>query len=523
MHMRLFLFLVALVLVLLLGVLAILFTSGVFIQESSKSESEKLIANKLSYASRHISAHYGRLSVQAIQFSHDLSQSIENSLQEKGLSVIDLPEHPQLLEEILAQEYDQALSALQSSQSSGVFIILDATFNPRPKNANTSRAGLYLKNMEPDILSSSSPTILLLRGYPDIARHSSVSPHAQWNMEFDISEAPYYKLPMEQAARHDVLSLSRFCYWSSAFTLPETREEIMLCSVPLIDSRGNVFGVCGFEVSSRLFKLEHMPDQSDYSRIFFMLAPLSGNKLDTSGAMFSGDYSEHHLFRNDPFLHIEEKSSSFSRYTAAGGNSFLGFHTTVKLYPQDTVFVDEVWTVSMMVPSEDVEGSKSTFNLRLALWLTFLLFFGIVLSYYLSRYYIIPVTRGLDMIKSESFNKTHKTRVTEIDELIEPLSAQRQIGNQGKYQEEDLSSAVLSSFISKIKTLSRAERAVLNLYAQGYNAKEIAGTLHLSINTIKTHTKRIYTKLEVSSRKELLLLVNMLKEAGKDINNFPEY
>ena len=48
-------------------------------------------------------------------------------------------------------------------------------------------------------------------------------------------------------------------------------------------------------------------------------------------------------------------------------------------------------------------------------------------------------------------------------------------------------------------------------------AKEIASILCLSINTIKTHNKRIYAKLNVNSREELLLYINMLKEAGKEL------
>jgi len=54
---------------------------------------------------------------------------------------------------------------------------------------------------------------------------------------------------------------------------------------------------------------------------------------------------------------------------------------------------------------------------------------------------------------------------------------------------------------------------------QGYTAKEITQLLCLSINTIKTHNKRIYMKLNVSSREDLLKYVNKLKEMGWDFNN----
>ncbi|NLJ58009.1 MAG: response regulator transcription factor [Tissierellia bacterium] len=45
----------------------------------------------------------------------------------------------------------------------------------------------------------------------------------------------------------------------------------------------------------------------------------------------------------------------------------------------------------------------------------------------------------------------------------------------------------------------------MNLYAQQYKAKEIAEKLCSSINTIKTHTKHIYSKLNINSKGELIL------------------
>jgi len=65
--------------------------------------------------------------------------------------------------------------------------------------------------------------------------------------------------------------------------------------------------------------------------------------------------------------------------------------------------------------------------------------------------------------------------------------------------------------------LTGEEKALLiDSGANTPNAKEIAEILCLSINTIKTHNKRIYMKLNVASRRELLLYVEMLKEAGKE-------
>ena len=71
---------------------------------------------------------------------------------------------------------------------------------------------------------------------------------------------------------------------------------------------------------------------------------------------------------------------------------------------------------------------------------------------------------------------------------------------------------MFKEFLKNIETLSPAERTVFDLYMEGYTGKEIAEKLYLSINTIKTHNKRIYEKMNVSSRNELMLYFRMMKE-----------
>ena len=51
--------------------------------------------------------------------------------------------------------------------------------------------------------------------------------------------------------------------------------------------------------------------------------------------------------------------------------------------------------------------------------------------------------------------------------------------------------------------LTKAEHIVAMLFGKGFSAKEIAGLMSLSINTVKTHISRAYRKTESKSRDEL--------------------
>ena len=49
-------------------------------------------------------------------------------------------------------------------------------------------------------------------------------------------------------------------------------------------------------------------------------------------------------------------------------------------------------------------------------------------------------------------------------------------------------------------TLTRQQLAILAMLQEGHGNKEIARQLFVSVNTIKTHLRLLYEKLEVSNR-----------------------
>jgi LuxR family transcriptional regulator, maltose regulon positive regulatory protein len=55
------------------------------------------------------------------------------------------------------------------------------------------------------------------------------------------------------------------------------------------------------------------------------------------------------------------------------------------------------------------------------------------------------------------------------------------------------------------------EREVLRLLPTLLSSAEIAGELFVSVNTVKTHVKSIYRKLEVSSRREAVARARQLR------------
>ncbi|MBP8822919.1 MAG: response regulator transcription factor [Flavobacteriales bacterium] len=88
--------------------------------------------------------------------------------------------------------------------------------------------------------------------------------------------------------------------------------------------------------------------------------------------------------------------------------------------------------------------------------------------------------------------------------------AVKSIAAGGSPMSAGIARRVLASFSAPRKTakemdlLSSRERQILEQLARGLRYKEIADTLHLSIDTVRTHVRNLYDKLHVSSRTDAL-------------------
>ena len=76
---------------------------------------------------------------------------------------------------------------------------------------------------------------------------------------------------------------------------------------------------------------------------------------------------------------------------------------------------------------------------------------------------------------------------------------------------------VLDAFQKHINTrnesfhsLSQREQEIIQFLAKGFRYKEIAGKLFISEDTVRTHIRNIYGKLQVNSRSQALKKTGLL-------------
>ena len=67
----------------------------------------------------------------------------------------------------------------------------------------------------------------------------------------------------------------------------------------------------------------------------------------------------------------------------------------------------------------------------------------------------------------------------------------------------------------KAAKLTRKEKEIIGLLAQGMNSKEIAGHTYTSVHTVNTHRQHIHEKLAVNNIHSLLQFAEAFDLTGK--------
>lgn len=99
--------------------------------------------------------------------------------------------------------------------------------------------------------------------------------------------------------------------------------------------------------------------------------------------------------------------------------------------------------------------------------------------------------------------------LTKTSQSNKILDAIVDVYNGGSPMSSHIARKVVDSFVSKnqntnLQKLTIREQEILDYLSKGYRYKEISNSLFLSTDTVRTHIRNIYEKLQVNSRVEAL-------------------
>ncbi len=509
-----------------------LFFAGVFLIMGFTGTKQKFYET-LQFQSRvlerQVSDHFNALAVMGIQLAEDSDRIIASYLEENDLEFDQLNGSGTHLASLQEALLDPLKHKLLESDCTGAFILLDAQVNPSGTDAAVSRSGLYLQRSS---LDSSDSSILLYRGLAALGKSKDCMPHRKWRLEFHTDQLPDYEIIKSNA----FLSPLDSYYLTDMAVLPGTSERIMLLALPLSDEKGQFFGICGLEISESYFKHVFRQPPS-FSRALFCLSRGSNGLEDADDCFSSGIAGGYYLAPSGTYQ-VKNCGNGLSCFQN-GDSSYIGVVTPLTLCPGDVPF-----SLSVLTPFEDYRTQATVGGLRILLLILLSLFAAISCCLYFSHRYLIPVRRGIERIRQKEYD-SEDTSIAEIDDLFaflaeqdrineaalekvkaENATAQTSLKQMYSKQQENLQQIErlaysrktevdpldYQNFLSGIDSLTGTERKVFDYYLQGKTVKEIMELSGVKESTIRFHNRNIYSKLHVTSLKQLLRYAAIMKQ-----------
>ncbi len=529
-HRRLILFFVMVTVTLILVFTLLLAFFGITGKDEKAVNSH--LNTELAIITDKIADEFGRISLGGIAMAEEIAKQSDAFFIEHGITAAELSAHLDLLESLLGEHMQVLISTVNNRYCGGVFILLDATVN---SDSETAKSGVFLKKTQPTYTSTTGVDIHYLRGPAQLARDNGIMLLGQWKMEFDIEGQEFWTKVMDTARQNPETALSRLYYWSGRITLKGNSESGFLLCVPLRSEDGTVFGICGIEVSDRLFKSLYTPEGGSFENIFTVMAPVCEDGFCTSKGLIAGNYylTGKHW---DYDLSVTDSHEDFV-HLSGGGENYSGKSDSIRLYPGGSPYEGESWVAAILMPQDILHNAVKGNSAYFMVTVVVLLLVSIGASVFISKRYLRPVNDALASIHSRAYDEKKDVPYSEINDLLEFLAAndrahseevarldkenrevrskfdmaQTHITHLAEEKLPEVDSDSFEMFTQCLRTLTPKERSIFDLYMEGKSAKEILVLADINQNTLKFHNKNIYSKLGVTSRKQLLEYAALMK------------
>lgn len=523
---RRFYFFIISAIAIVLSLILLLFNLFGIMNPTNRRITEILDTQLYSYTNN-IQDDYNKIAAHAISFSEQLENALQHYLTENNLVFEDLENNPRALADLQNHLYGIVYLNMQLAPSSGVFYILDTTVNNSSETLYYN--GIYLKYVNIYSENTVNNDISLYRGSYTTGKENNLTFHSGWQNEmrtdfFNNNNSLFADNP------HYILS--------PTVEIPDTWERSRYVYVPIRDLKDNIIGICGFEVSDLYFQLSEKVNDDK-------LGQLIGALLDENQDTYSGQFnsSGYNSF-NSNIQAYEKKNITVFDF---GSEKCIGKTQTIQLG-------NNTFTVAIMLTEAQYNSMLQKNQLKTVGVILFVVAFAFVYCIFISKKYVSPIVNSLEQIKQNDGTGTN-LKIREIDDLFAFLEekdilyekklqdleksqkiaqeetertkmayekaleeyalAQSEIQHLSDEHKKEIVLEDYEFFLCNLSTLSPTEYKIYELYLSGKTAKEIVELLGITENTLKYHNKNIYSKLGISSRKQLLRFATLKQHQDK--------
>lgn len=402
------------------------------------------------------------------------------------------------------------LELLEHSGATGMFVVFGGLDESRHEM-------LYLRDTKPRVVELSYSDVVFHRGRCEIAKAFGLPVTSLWKTGFEAgADDGFYRIPLEALAAERRNGVDDYGYFHGMFSLAKNDSSILTYTLPVVSKDGTVLGIFGIELSEHHLRLFMPPEEIPFATGVYLLGNTDkeNNAIVADAAMLSGGYGRLMKYQDKMFMpeDFSIHGNELYRLKLADGKTMIGAAARISLYDTDDYFSTENnWKLIGLVNDQSFYLAANRIRLSFCLWIGIVMLLNIAAIFIIGKRMSKPVSilsRELKKMREDLTYKPNQTDVAELDELMElfasaPPASLALAGG--------LPPDLLSGFIQRTKTLTKAEQRIFMLYMEGHTIRDIPDLTFTSINTVKKHNQHIYEKLNISSRDELLLYVNLLR------------
>lgn len=479
--------------------MTILVATGVIFD--GKTQVNQRLNVQLDYTSSTLQENVDLLNGYTRSMAQNLSHEIDYFLDGKD-DIESLNNHSDELTELQKVLYGEVSTTLKLARCSGCFAVLNATTNTNVDNADISRSGVYLRLGNVNNTVQLNPDVYLFRGISEIAIEKGIELHSRWNLEFNVSNIPTFEEFVTQKASNQGV-------WSSKRNVANTWEEMIMYSEPIIGKQGQVYGVCGVDLSELFMQLSYPVTETEFGPIISVLAPMEDGVLLTEKGLIGGKGGT--WMAHFPALEIKEKNG-ITLYQD-GAESYVGCHTVISMPGEE----DQQWICTVLTPMDTYRDYVDAARQRLVIFGLLLAAVLIILSLAISKRYVDPIVTSLESLQNAETIGSMNTGISELDTLLRYFDSISKAESQTGVQEslppniEEL----FAHFSNGVESLTNAEYHIFQYYIDGLTIAEIPEAACISMSTVKKHNRNIYDKLHISSYDELMLYLDLFRRCDR--------
>ena len=432
-----------------------------------------------------------------LRMADEMQSEIENCLMHAGITFNQLDNDAEELTELQQALFPILFSRLRATGCSGAYVALNVTANADAPTARHSRSGLYLRCVNLTDSATTDPDISFFRGIPEVGRRWGMEFNNRWNMEFDTSQFPNFEALMKKRLDRP----AQHYFWTEKIHLQDTWEDVILLCVPVVGNDRQIYGVCGLEISSLIFRLFAPVQETEFGPLTMILSPVENGKMMLPKGLIG---STGGTYFNHPEPLTIHRSGALNTY-AGEKYSYVGVHKMLDISKEEDQAQE--WAAALVMPEAHYSAHSAKIHRIQMAKISVTLVIILLCAALIYHRYLRPLR-----VKAEN-----QPEINDIAVLVNFVRSRPiDIPLNGEDIPQEIK-ALLDRFSVRVTALPNELWRLYRFLAEGCAVEDLPRQTGLGKRALHGQLKELCRALAVDSPDDILFYLDFMRRCGQQV------